>query len=55
MELAGDLMTRAARGVGREFLTAAGKLEKIGRFWHLTNPRDVASAGTKPPSRQSGP
>jgi hypothetical protein len=42
LELQGDDL-RAARGAaGEGLLTAVGRLEKIRRDWHLTNPRGVA-------------
>ena len=49
LELRGDEL-RAARAVaGEAFLTALGRLERIGRQWHLTNPRGVAVRATPPP------
>jgi hypothetical protein len=41
VELAGDALREARSGIGEQFLSAMGTLEKIGRDWRLTSPRGV--------------
>jgi hypothetical protein len=42
LELRGDDLRMARDAAGEGFLTALGRLERVGRQWHLTNPRGVA-------------
>lgn len=40
--LRGDDVRAAREGIGERFLSAVGTLQKIGRDWHLTEPRGIA-------------
>jgi hypothetical protein len=42
VDLSGPILERAAAGVGRYFFSAVGTLEKIGRRWVLSNPREIS-------------
>ncbi len=41
VELGGEALKRAAAGIGEQHLNAEGTLERIGRDWYLTNPKDL--------------
>jgi hypothetical protein len=41
VELGGEALKRAAAGIGEQYLNATGTLERIGRDWYLTDPKDV--------------
>jgi hypothetical protein len=41
VELRSENLMEAAQHLGRRFMLARGTLEKIGRRWYLTDPRDV--------------
>lgn len=41
VELSGDDLRRAGAGIGQRFLHARGTLERVGRYWYLSAPRDI--------------
>jgi hypothetical protein len=41
VELSGEELQSAAAGIGQKYLTAIGTLERLGRYWYLTDAKDV--------------
>jgi hypothetical protein len=41
LELTGKQLQAAASGIGSTYLSATGTLERVGRDWYLTDPRDI--------------
>jgi hypothetical protein len=48
LELTGEELRAARSAAGEAYLTALGRLERIGRFWYLTAPSGVNVRGTPP-------